>query len=84
MRDEEFRLPIRTEVSISAELFVKASQYAANLTPPRSVEVLIEQLVIAALDAKSHKQVVFEWPPKRETRSAPRASEPNNPLTGEN
>ncbi len=66
--DLKFRLPIKSSVEISAELAVKASAHAASLRPPRSLNVFVEQLVCAALDGLPVKQVVFQWPPKRESR----------------
>ena len=64
----KFRLPIKHGIEISAELAVKASAYAASLRPPRTLDVFVEQVVCAALDGRPVKQVVFEWPPKRESR----------------
>jgi hypothetical protein len=65
---KKFRLPLRTEISIAAELAVKASAYAASLRPPRSLDVFVEQVICAALDGQPHREIVFQWPPPRETR----------------
>lgn len=66
---KKFGLPVKHDVSISAELALKASAHASSLRPPRSLDVFVEQLVCAALDGQPVKSVVFQYPPPRETRS---------------
>ncbi len=67
--DDRFRLPIKSTVEISAELYLKAAEYGAKLPRPMPVDRLVEHLIINALSNQPHKQVVFQWPPPRETRS---------------
>lgn len=64
---QKFRLPIKHDVSISAELAVKASAYAAGLRPPRSLDAFVEQLILAALD-RAPQRFTFQYRPERETR----------------
>ncbi len=65
---KEFRLPIKTEVSISAELYVKASATAAELRPPMRVEDFVESVLEAAIANRPTRNIVFTWPPARESR----------------
>lgn len=65
--DSRFRLP-QTSIKLSSELYVKASETAAQLNPPMSVENFIERVVEAAIANRPVKNVVFSWPPKRENR----------------
>jgi hypothetical protein len=65
--NQDDRLPIKSSIDISAELAVKASSYAATLRPPRSLDLFVEQLIIAALDGQPHK-IAIQYKPRRETR----------------
>jgi hypothetical protein len=66
---KRFRYPGKTSIEFADELYIKLANFGAKHMPPLSADRVAEKFCMEGLDRAPHKHVVFEWPPKRETRS---------------
>lgn len=72
--DLKFRLQVKSNIEILAELHVKAGEILATATPPMSVADYCNQC-LRDLIARQHKPVAT-WPRKTEKRDGPPAAKP--------